>query len=270
VPRIRVLATVVGVCVYLPVCGCLPANTWASQTVKLKVGFSPDRLGASTTIMVGFDIGTPNGQVPSPLTDFDLSLPLGVGLGSTTLGEVICNPKALEAGGPTSCSPNSLMGSGSALVEVPIGPEIVQEPVNISIFMGPPQDNHTSMLIYADGRSPISAQLVFPGVLLPHLGPFGAHLDTAIPLTPSVPGAPDAAVVHMESSLGPSHLIYYRRVRDKTVDYRPIGMAVPKSCPRGGFPFAATFTFQDGTFARALAAVPCPASRVTSYSRATS
>jgi hypothetical protein len=33
---------------------------------------------------------------------------------------------------------------------------------------------------------------------------------------------------------------------------------VPRSCPSGGFPFAAAFTFAGGSTAAAIAAVACP------------
>ena len=33
---------------------------------------------------------------------------------------------------------------------------------------------------------------------------------------------------------------------------------VPRSCPAGGFPFAADFTFADGSTASESAAVACP------------
>jgi hypothetical protein len=46
----------------------------------------------------------------------------------------------------------------------------------------------------------------------------------------------------------------------------PLGMpfgvpATPSSCPRGGFPFVADFTFMDGTTATAKSNVPCPPRR---------
>lgn len=241
----------------------LTAAASASESARLSVGFSPDKLGASTTILVGFRIDTPNKEVPSPVTNVSLRLPAGVGLGESTLGFATCTAITLETQGLEGCSPNAFMGFGSALVEVPFGPEIVDEPVRLVIIMGPPANGHTTMLFYAEGVSPVAATLVFPGVLLPDAGPFGANLDTAIPLTPSVPGSADAAVVTMHSGLGPRSLIYNKHVHGKEVHYRPQGMAVPETCPRGGFPFSATFTFQDGTTTVSTSSVPCPTSRTT-------
>jgi hypothetical protein len=242
---------------FLMICGLASSHAEASQTVKLRVGFTPNHLGKSTTILVGFSIGTTSGRLPSPLTNFDLSLPRGMGFGTTTLGEQVCHPRQLEERGPPGCPPNSVMGRGEALVEVP---PVVKEEVSIEIFMGPATDHHTSLLFYADGKSPISAQLIFPGVLLANSGPFGAHLNTAIPVVPSVPEGPDVAVVRMQSGLGPRNLTYYRYLHGRRISYHPIGLAVPEKCPRGGFPFSAEFTFQDGTSASSSNTVPCPGS----------
>jgi hypothetical protein len=242
------------------VCLSLPNNGRAAETVKFGVGFSPNKLGVSTTILVRFHIGTTSGKLPSPVTNVDLRLPAGVGVGTSTLGLAICSPAVIELQGVEGCSPNSFMGFGRALVKVPIGPEIVEEPVSLTILMGPPSEGHTTMLFDAEGKSPVSATLVFPGVLLRDSWPYGAHLNTVVPLTPSVPGAPDAAVINMQSGIGPRSLIYSKHVNGKIVKYRPIGMAVPETCPKGGFPFSAIFSFQDGSTVTSSSAVPCPGS----------
>ncbi|HEV3071794.1 MAG TPA: hypothetical protein VGY76_10275 [Solirubrobacteraceae bacterium] len=248
-------------CVLLPaLCVTLtaPSPTTAGQLVSLKVGFSPDRLSASTTINVGFDVKTPTGQPPSPLVGISMNMPKGVNLSTTSLGLAVCHPAPLEADGPEGCSPNAVMGHGTALVEVPIGPEIIHEWANVTILMGPAIDHHTTLIYYADGRTPVSAQVVFNGLLLPGSGPFGGLLNTTIPLVPSLPGAPDAAVVYVRTTFGPAGLRYYKHQHGRTVAYKPEGIEVPSTCPAGGFPFAATFSFQDGSNASANAAVPCP------------
>jgi hypothetical protein len=251
--RLRVLLAAVLVCV------CLPASAWASEIAKLRVRFSPDTLGGTTTILVDFELATPTGQIPSPVTDVSLRLPDGMSLGTTTLGIDACDPRRLESQGPSGCPSNALMGFGKALVAVPTGPEPVYESADISIFMVPPTNYHTTMLFYADGESPVSAQIVFPSVLFGYSqGPFAADLNTVVPLTPTWPGGPYTSLTRMHSSLGPLHLTYYKRVHGKLVHFRPEGIAIPKTCPIGGFPFAAVFSFQDGTTAAAASAVACP------------
>jgi len=246
-------------CVALIVGLMLPGAAHASETAKFRVHFSPNTLGGNATILVDFSIATSNGQIPSPLTDVNLRLPPGVSLGSSTLGLATCTEGQLKAGGLAGCSPNALMGLGNATVEVPFGPIIVAESVAVNIFMGQAINGHTSLLFYADAKTPVSAQLVFPGELLEGTsGNFAAELNTVIPLTPSVPGASYAAVVRMHSSVGPEHLLYTRQSHGRTVYFRPVGIAIPRKCPVGGFRFDAVLTFQDGSTITASTSVPCP------------
>jgi hypothetical protein len=99
---------------------------------------------------------------------------------------------------------------------------------------------------------------IFQGQLLPGTGPNSAELRTAIPIMETVPDGPDVAIVEMHSSLGPRGVRYHRLVNGKPTTYSPIGMTVPNLCPRGGWLFAATFTFQDGVSLIAKSRVGCP------------
>ena len=80
-------------------------------------------------------------------------------------------------------------------------------------------------------------------------------------LVASVPGGPNVSIVSVTSTIGPAHLTYYRTVRGRRVPFSPRGVSVPERCPHGGFPFAATFGFQDASTASATTTVPCPARR---------
>jgi methanogenic corrinoid protein MtbC1 len=57
------------------------------------------------------------------------------------------------------------------------------------------------------------------------------------------------------------NLTYYERRHGKTVAYRPKSVVLPKTCPRGGFRFSATFSFLDGTTAVAKRTIACPRRR---------
>lgn len=249
--RTRVLA----LSLTIGVCWTGPAR--AEQLVKLSAAFSPDRPGSATTIHLGFKITSSNGEVPSPLTGLDIALPAGMGLGKTTLGEATCTAAILERRGPAGCPPNSLMGRGHALVELPLGPEVIRNEADISVFMAHAVNRHTTMLFYAESQAPVSAEITFQGQLLPDARRLGAHLDTPIPIIPTLPEARDAALVDMDTTLGPEHLTYYTRARGRRVGYRPVGMAVPPVCPRGGYPFSSTLSFQDATTAQAKSSVAC-------------
>jgi hypothetical protein len=151
------------------------------------------------------------------------------------------------------------MGYGTALAEIPVGPLVLTETAHIAVFRAPTQNGHLALLFYAEGETPVSAEIVFPGLLLPAQEPFGGEINLNIPPITGLPGGLNVAVVKLSSTIGPQHIVYYEHTRGRTVAYRPQGVLLPNSCPRGGFPFAALFTFEDGSHASAHTTVACPA-----------
>jgi hypothetical protein len=222
----------------------------ARQAAKLQASLTPERLGAATTVSLGIEI-TAKTRVPAALRSIQLAYPRNLGLATSGLGLASCSPTALEALGVEACPANSRMGSGSALVEIPVGSDIVKEKVRLSLFAGPSRDGYLHVLVYVSSALAVEAGLVFSGVLL------AGRLHIAVPLIPALPGAPDVAVTRMQVTLG-GPLTYYEWVHGRNVAYHPPGVGLPDSCPGGGFAFAATFAFADGSHARARAAVPCP------------
>jgi hypothetical protein len=247
----------------LMVCACawVPAVAAASETAKLETSFTPDRLGQSTTIGFGFQLAGPHGEAPPPLTNVDLKLPAGIDYVTTTLGLAICQPEVLLVQGPAGCSPNSRIGSGGAKVEVPFGTGGGEELPTIEAFMGPSRNGNIVVVFYADGRTPVAADVIFEGELVPGFGSSSASLNNAIPLIASVPGGPDVSIISVHTTIGPGNLRYYKRVHGRKVSFAPKGVSVPSTCPRGGFPFAASFSFVDATTATATSTVPCPPRR---------
>jgi hypothetical protein len=240
-------------------CMSAPPGARAAQTVKLETSFNPDRLGARTTIEFRFQVHSTVAQrAPSPVTEVDLHLPAGLGLATSTLGLANCEPQALIAGGVSGCPANARIGFGNATVAVPAEGEPVREEGSLTALVGPPNGEHLEVLFYAEGHSPVYAQLVFPGLVLEDKPPFSGRLDTAIPLIPTWPGGPDVAITSMASTIGPRGLTYYRHTHGKLVPFHPRGIAVPKRCPRRGFPFRVDIVFMDGSRQTATSAVPCP------------
>jgi hypothetical protein len=258
VRRDRAARRTLGVLAAAVLCACLPGTASASQSVSLHATFTPEQLGHGTTVGFAFQIATSTGQVPSPLTGIEVSYPVDLGFALSELGLATCSVGALEAFGPSGCPANSLMGYGIALAEIPIGAAIVSETAHVDVFRATNDGGHLALLIYANGATPVAAQVVFPAVVLPAPAPFGGRLDMTIPLVPSLPEAPDVAVVQFRSTLGPLHLRYREQVHGRVVTYKPKGIPLPTRCPRGGFPFSATFSFLDGSDAIAQTAVPCP------------
>jgi hypothetical protein len=242
------------------VCALAPAGALAvSEHATLDASFAPDRLGTPTTITFAFHLATSEGAAPAPLTSLDLKMPAGMNYTTTTLGLAVCQPAALLARGLAGCSPNSRLGFGSADVEVPFGTGAGHEIPEIQAVAGPSPNGNLTVLFYANGLYPVSAQLTFAGEVLPASGRFGSQLATNVPLVTSVPGGPDVSIVSVTTTIGPSHLTYYKHVHGQLVPFHPQGVSVPERCPHGGFPFAAEFGFQEGTTTSASTTVPCPA-----------
>jgi hypothetical protein len=213
----------------------------------------------------GFQITTASGEIPPPLSSINLFYPTQLGIATSGLGLDSCPFQTLQATGPEGCPIDSLAGSGNALVEIPIGPEIIEETAHITFIAGPLQNGHLTFLIYASGVAPIDAQIILPTLLLPATAPFGGRLHLNVPLVPSLPEGPDAAVVNLHSTLGPLGLTYYEHAHGKTIPYRPKGILLPNTCPHGGFPLAATFTFFNGSHTHAATTIPCPSNQATHH-----
>jgi hypothetical protein len=239
----------------------LGGNALAEQTARLEVSFSPERLGEPTTILFGFRISNANGS-PAALTNVGVLLPSEMGIATSGLGLENCVPSRLEARGPQGCPANARMGRGIATAQIPIGGETIFESARIELFSAPVIDGRLAMLVYANALTPVSAQLVFPAIVLPASTPYGENIDTNIPLVPSLPEGPDVAVTRFHATLGsspgPGRFLYHRSVHGKRIYYPPRGLILPTSCPRGGFPFKAEFSFQDQTTATSRTTVPCP------------
>ncbi len=72
----------------------------------------------------------------------------------------------------------------------------------------------------------------------------------SIPPIPTLLFEPDASIVTFSLTIGAS-----ARHRKHEADN---AVLVPSTCPAGGFPFAAEFTYADGSAGSALATIPCP------------
>jgi hypothetical protein len=239
---------------------CLPASAAGTPTAILNAGLHPEQLGATTTIKFAFSIAYGH-EMPSPLTDLELLYPANLGLGTSGLGLTTCRAALLEVNGPPGCPSTSVMGYGSGLVEVPFGGGLIQEGVRLTTFMAPLRAGRLGLLFYAEAPGPISAEIIFYGAVLPAPKPFGGDLATTVPLVPTLPEAPDAALAKFSTTLGPERITYWEYTRGHYIPYHPRGIQLPKQCPRGGFQFAAAFGFENGLHARAHTVVPCPGDR---------
>jgi hypothetical protein len=236
----------------------MPTSLPTAPPVRLAVQLTPERLGAGTTIVFELHVSNQRGTAPRPVSAIDLLFPVNLGLINSGLGLATCAEGTLEASGPEGCPRDALMGHGRALVEFPVGPEIIDETGYITTWLAPVQAGHLAMLFYAEGRSPVSAQLIFTSLLLEAAAPYGGSLNTTIPPIPTLPDAPYAAIVQMHATIGSQGITYYTHAHGRKVPYRPDGLRLPHICPHDGFPFAAVVSFSDGSRADAHSRVPCP------------
>jgi hypothetical protein len=243
----RLFAALIAACAFVPTSAC------AAATARMSATFSPEHLGAPTTVSFGFQIGQP-GPDPAPLTGLELAYPRNLGLATSDLGVSACAPLQLEAAGPAGCPPNSQMGYGTAVVEIAFGADLVKETVRLTLLAGPSPNGYLHLLVYASGREPVEAALVIDAELLP------GHLVISVPPIASLPAAPYVAVTQMHLTVG-GRLTYYETVKGRRVAYHPVGVGLPSTCPRGGFRFAATFVLLDGERAASRASVACPTRR---------
>lgn len=228
-----------------------------ATAVKLSAAFSPLALGKRTTLEFGFRFVVASGMVPPPLTGIELHYPSNLGLGLSGLGLASCDVSTLEAKGPGGCSPNAVMGFGEVFTGVVFGTETVREMAPITIVRAPDQEGRLAVLFYAEGTTPVDARIIFPGLLLASTAPFGGVVNIGVPLVETLPGAPYVSVMRLRSTIGPKKVVYYEQVSGRTLAYQPLGILLPKRCPRKGFPFAARFSFTDGSRLSAHTSVPC-------------
>jgi hypothetical protein len=243
----------------LAVLAGVPCVASAVQKAQLEVGLTPERLGQGTTIEFGFRVSKVGGGVPSPVTRIELRYPKHIGIVASGLGLASCTKALLETFGGESCPSRSLMGLGTATAEVQVGEELVEEAATTGIYMAPLSGDGINLQFFVNGETPLAAELVFPGRLLPARLPYGGNLEIRVPLLESFPQGPYVSLVRLRSTIGPRGVTYYERLHGKFVPYQPPGITLPERCPRGGFPFALTFSFADGTTATTRERVPCPA-----------
>lgn len=243
----------------LALLACLPTTAWANASVRLHATFTPDHLGQATTVALDLDVGAP-GVLPSPLAEASVRYPADLGVALSGVGIDTCSAQRLESSGPKVCPADSLMGTGSALTALQLGPQVLHEKTTVTVLRAPERDGHLAMFFYAAGSEPVIARTLFTGELLPAQLPFGGRIRITIPPITALPGQ-YVGIERLHLVLAPPWLVYYERVRGRTIAYHPQGVPLPTRCPHGGFPFNATVVFLNGAKAGDDTTVPCPRSR---------
>jgi len=207
------------------------------------------RLGQSTPLWVTLAIPRSS---PSPVASINLRYPASLGIATSGLGLASCDKAPLGKRGPRGCSPNAVMGDGTAIVQA--RPYNLFESAAVTLLAAPVRQGHLGLLAYADGELPVGIQLVYTGELGDAPAPFGGDIHVDLPQVPDLPPDTAVALLRLRLVIGPRTLRYY----DGRVAYHPEGIVLPDRCPRGAFPFRADVGFLDGTSATTRIRVACP------------
>ncbi len=218
-----------------------------ATTATIKASFSPDRLNAKAafTFAVHFAGGELN--VPSPVRKAVVHFPPGLTLDVPRLRS--CSRAQLQAHGPHGCPAQSEIGTGRALADVHVGSTVEGEEAAIAVFVGPPQGLNPTIEIIGQGYSPLEERVVITATALPDNPPYGEKLVMSVPAIPTIPLEPNASTVSFSMTVGG------KAAREH---HNPNTVLLPSRCPTGGFPFAAEFTYEDGSTSTSTTTVPCP------------
>jgi hypothetical protein len=233
------------------------APAYAEETVRItEAGFSPNVLGAPTNAFGNATIGSTSLPIPSPITHVDVYGPAGLRLdleGSTT-----CKQERLEQIGPKACPANSKAGAGGGEGAYELGGEVIREPYTLEFFLADNQPGHVALMVFLKGSSPVSIEVVFAGTVITGPPPYGLGFSVDVPLIKVLPEASDASATTAFVRLGAKGASYYKTVDGKRRLLHVEGIVLPEHCPRGGWPVASRFSFEDGSTVMATRTIPCP------------
>jgi hypothetical protein len=250
-PIARAAAAAVAACVALTLLVAQTALAGAETanpetTASIRASFSPDRLSAKAAFT--FTVRYSGGEfgAPSPVRKAVVHLPPGLQMNIPSLRD--CTRAHLQAHGASGCPARSQIGSGHAIADVHAGSELEPEEATVWAFLGPLQNANPTIEILGQGYTPLDERVVVTGVVLPDKAPYGEELVMSIPPIPTIPLEPDASMVSFSLTIG--------GMRFKP--HSPNTVIVPSHCPAGGFPFAAEFTYADGSTSTTTTTAPCP------------
>jgi hypothetical protein len=231
-------------------CAVAPFSAEAETQSTIRPSFSPDRLGAGTTVTLAITFSAESGEVPAPVRHAVVHLPVGLGIDMHGVGT--CSETRLQARGPRGCPPSSRVGNGRATLEAHLGSQTISENASLSAFRGPNQGGHSTLEISGQGQTPLVERVLMISVIEPDHAPYGNKLVTSIPPIPTLPGEPNASTIRFSLTVGTAPGTAIPRSH-------PSGaITVPRSCPAAGFAFGADFSFADGSSTSATALGECP------------
>lgn len=223
-------------------------------------------LGGSTAVDVDLRLD-PRGLPAAPPTEVRFEYPADLGVVSSGLGIAACTRPAsdfaqvlITAPRLGGCSPNAVMGYGTAqaIVRLLQSGQAIPEYATVTLLSGPLERGQLGLVVYIDGQRPFGATLAFKGSVGDAPAPYGGALSVRMPSVPGIADIATISLVDLHIVIASHAIRYYERRGGRVVAYRPDGIALPASCPRGAFRFGAQVTFADGSRRSARSTTPCP------------
>jgi hypothetical protein len=244
----------------LSACAMLGATATAqgAENVAIHANFSPDELGVPTNLSAtaSFSSNLPGSQ--PPIVKVAAYGPAGMLVDVRGAGTCTATPAALEATGPRACPADSRIGFGKAGGLEELAGELIPGPFTFEFFLRPKEQGHLALMIYVNAVTPAAEQLVLLAKEVRAPKPYGLGISFAVPIVPSLPGAPLGWVDHLLLTLGSANASFRKTIGGKSRLVHVRGLVAPHSCPRGGFPIEGAFEFADGSTTTAKASIPCP------------
>ncbi len=228
---------------------CAATQSSAATRASVRPSFLPDRLGAMTSLTFSARFSSGEAGLPAPLRSMTVHLPAGLGVSLRAVAT--CPPGRLRRGGAAACPSRALVGRGQATLAVHAGSQTISEHASMWAFRAPDQGGHHALEILGVGLTPLMERTISRAVLLPDRPPYGLRLVVSIPPIPTMPLEPDASFRSFSLTVGTLPPIPKAHAAAGAI-------TVPRRCPAGGFPFAADFTFADGSTSSNVTSVRCP------------
>jgi hypothetical protein len=217
----------------------------AAQTARLDVAATLLDQPAGRPWAIDLDVAstvtTPDGGPPSPLRSIDLRFPR-----ATIHDDAFpsCDARALIERGAAACPRGARVGSGSAVADVR---PLIATPIDASIvvYNGPRRAGGRVLVFDVRTRDVVNQQFVMQGLLKRASGRYGYRLTLTIPTINTIPGSPPAAISSFRVKVGA------RGTQRRSY------LEAPRTCPRGGLPFAGQYGYADGSRSSAQAAIAC-------------
>jgi hypothetical protein len=224
----------------------------ASGTTQSKItaGLSPNNGGKPTRIKFDVKTFTTTGAVPAPGSNAVVHLPKGMKFAFT--GITRCTGNLQNPPSAANCPAKSQVGGGSATVEAQLGTIHFLENATVTAYVGAKQHGHDTLLLYANGTTPVSTQITLVGELIPgDASPYAYKLNVPIPPVATVTGGPNASITDFSTTVGATV-----KVKGKKTGL----VTAPKksNCVGGVLKWGYDGTYQDGTSYTSTTTSPCP------------